>query len=122
MLGLGDRMGPPSSSPGQGRNRGQEGAPSLPLVSSCQVCRALNYSLRECRPAVGVRGRPILAVDLLWDLSQALPFCAARGCRGPFPPRVFPCLSIGHPHHLGNGLPGPPHRGPVGGARELRLW
>lgn len=59
MLGLGDRMGPPSSSPGQGRNRGQEGAPSLPLVSSCQVCRALNYSLRECRPAVGVRGRPI---------------------------------------------------------------
>ena len=36
-------MGPPSRGPGQGRNRGQEGAPSLPLVSPGQVCRALNY-------------------------------------------------------------------------------
>lgn len=71
---------PHSGSPGQDRRR----APSLPRVSPCQICRARGSASRPAGPS------------WLWaccgSSAKALPFCAARGCRGPFPPCVFPCL------------------------------
>lgn len=76
-------------------------------------------SPRECRSA----GRPVLAVGLLWVLGQGTAFLCSKGVSRSLPTVcVSLSLSIGHPHHLGNGVPGPPHRGLEGRARELRRW
>lgn len=110
VLGLRDEVGPALSQPRTGQEEGPESAARVP---------------RQSRGSAGwpsgSSGRPVVAVGLLWVLGHGTAFQCSKGVLRSLPTAcVSLSLSTGHPHQLGNGVPGP--FGPVGGAGELRLW
>lgn len=90
-----------------------------------RVCRACPPPDPQSRGSAGrpsgSSGRPVVAVGLLWVLGHGTAFQCSKGVLRSLPTAcVSLSLSTGHPHQLGNGVPGPSR--PVGGAGELRLW